>query len=77
MTERRQGNEAYRSRNYTKALHHYERAKAVVEFVEGLSRADQAEVEVNKVAVYLNLAAVHMATQVPQGGDGRAVTSLW
>jgi len=32
--------------------------------MQGLSRADQAEVEVNKVAVYLNLAAVHMAMQV-------------
>lgn len=34
LTERRQGNEAYRRRDFAKALHHYERAKAVVEFVQ-------------------------------------------
>jgi len=34
LTERRQGNEAYRAKDYTKALHHYERAQAVVEFVQ-------------------------------------------
>ena len=34
LTERRKGNDAYRSRNYQKALHHYERAQAVVEFVQ-------------------------------------------
>eukprot|EP00887_Chlorella_sp_A99_P002559 scaffold6.g2559.t1 len=53
LTERRQGNQAYRARDFAKALHHYERARAVVEFVQaregvGLSRADQAEVDVNK-----------------------------
>ena len=32
--------------------------------LQGMSPADQAEVEANKVAVYLNLAAVHMAVQV-------------
>ena len=34
LTERRQGNEAYRGRKYQQALHHYERARAVVEFVQ-------------------------------------------
>lgn len=34
LTERRQGNKAYRARDYKKALHHYERAQAVVEFVQ-------------------------------------------
>ncbi|PRW44423.1 Peptidyl-prolyl cis-trans isomerase D [Chlorella sorokiniana] len=61
LTERRKGNDAYRSGDYVKALHHYERAAAIVELVQGLSRADQAEVDINKVAIYLNLAAVHMA----------------
>ncbi|KAL4428099.1 hypothetical protein ABPG75_002188 [Micractinium tetrahymenae] len=63
LTERRKGNAAYRARDFKTALHHYERAQAVVEYVQGLSRADQAEVEVNKVAVYLNLAAVYLALQ--------------
>ncbi|KAL4858750.1 Peptidyl-prolyl cis-trans isomerase FKBP4 [Chlorella vulgaris] len=63
LTDRRKGNAAYRAKDYPKALEHYERAQATVEFVEGLSRADQQEVNLNRVAVYLNLAAVHMAMQ--------------
>ncbi len=41
--------------------------------LQGLSRADQAEVEVNKVAVYLNLAAVYLEMQVgtERGGGCR------
>ncbi|KAI7845680.1 hypothetical protein COHA_000794 [Chlorella ohadii] len=70
LTERRKGNDAYRNGDYAKALHHYERALSVVELVQGLSRADQAEVDVNRLAVYLNLAAVHMA----QKEFGAAVT---
>lgn len=35
---------------------------------QGLSRADQAEVDINRVAVYLNIAAAHMALKV--GGQG-------
>lgn len=35
----------------------------VVDFVVALSRADQAEVDSNRVAVYLNLAAAYMALQ--------------
>lgn len=31
---------------------------------QALSRADQQEVDANKAAVYLNLAALHLATQV-------------
>lgn len=69
LTERRQGNEKYRAGDLIGALAHYERAAAVVDFVKGLSRADQAEVDVNKVAVYLNIAAVRMA----QGEYGAAV----
>ena len=34
LTERRAGNAAYRARDFRKALHHYERAQAVVEFVQ-------------------------------------------
>lgn len=42
--------------------------------LQGLSRADQAEVEVNKVAIYMNLAAVYIALQVGREGGscGRA-----
>lgn len=38
LTERRSGNAAYRARDFQKALHHYERAQAVVEFVQVGSR---------------------------------------
>lgn len=61
MTERRQGNEKYRSGDYQRALYHYQRASAVVDFVKGLSRADQAEVNINRIAVYLNIAAAKLA----------------
>ena len=63
LTERRQGNSAYRSSNYAQALQHYERARSIVDLVRGLSRADQAEVDVNRVAVLCNIAAVHLATK--------------
>lgn len=63
LTERRQGNAAYRSKQFAQALVHYERARAVVELVRGLSRADQSEVDVNRVAVHCNIAAVHLATK--------------
>lgn len=53
------------------ALYHYKRAAGVVEFVMALSRADQEEVEANKVSVYLNMAAAYMGLQVKvQEGRG-------
>jgi hypothetical protein len=42
LTERRQGNEAYRGKKYQQALHHYERARAVVEFVQVCADASVA-----------------------------------
>ena len=41
LTERRQGNENYRAGDLDGALHHYERALAIVEYVRGTSEADQ------------------------------------
>jgi tetratricopeptide (TPR) repeat protein len=63
LTERRQGNTAYRTGDYPKALEHYERAKSIVELVRGLSRADQNEVDLNRVAVLCNIGAVYLATK--------------
>ena len=63
MTERRQGNTAYRTGDYPKALEHYNRARSIVDLVRGLSRADQNEVDLNKVAVLCNIAAVYLATK--------------
>ncbi len=67
MTERRQGNDFYRQGNFRKALYHYKRAAGVTEFVMALSRADQEEVDVNKLAAYLNIAAAYMGLQARPG----------
>jgi len=61
LQERNKGNVAYRKQAYDTALHHYLRAKSIVDLVEGLSTADQEEVVVNAVAVNCNLAAVYLA----------------
>lgn len=63
LSERRRGNAAYREMDYTKALHHYVRAKSIVDLVQGLSQADQIEVLVNRISVNCNIAAVHLATK--------------
>lgn len=54
---------AYRSGDYTEALQHYERARSIVELVKGLSRADQVEVDANRVAVECNIAAALLANK--------------
>lgn len=64
LEERRLGNTAYQKQQFSTALHHYQRALAVVDFVVGQSLHDQAEVNHNKATVLLNMAAVHMALKV-------------
>lgn len=44
-------------------MHHYDRARSIVEYVQGVSASDQMELNRNRVAVYLNIAALCMATQ--------------
>ncbi|MEW5308635.1 MAG: hypothetical protein WDW38_000578 [Sanguina aurantia] len=63
LSERNQGSAAYRKGNMTEARTCYERALAIVNFVEGCNDSDQAEIERNKVSLLLNLAAVHNANQ--------------
>jgi len=63
LTERRKGNEHYQARRFADALHHYDRARSIVEYVQGMSASDQDELNRNRVAVYLNIAALCMATQ--------------
>ncbi|KAK9809910.1 hypothetical protein WJX72_001445 [[Myrmecia] bisecta] len=63
LTERRRGNDHYKAGQHEQALVCYERAKSIVELVNALSAADALEVDRNKVAVYLNIAAVHLAVQ--------------
>lgn len=64
LAERQAGNKAYEQHHYDTALHHYTRALAIVNFVVGASSNDQAEIQHNKAAVLLNMAAAHMAQQV-------------
>lgn len=67
LTERRKGNEHYRARRFPEALHHYDRARSIVEYVKGSSTGDQHELDANRVAVYLNIAAVCIASQDASG----------
>lgn len=57
LSERRAGNAAYKQHQHQQALYHYERALSIVEFVGGSNTDDQAEIDANKVAVLLNMAA--------------------
>lgn len=63
LMERRKGNDAYRKGDNNTALHHYVRAKAVVDLVEGLSHADNVEVIANRITVNCNIAAVQLASK--------------
>lgn len=60
LTERRRGNEYYRRGQIDQALHHYERAKGIVDIIKGMGTSDQKEIDTNKVSVLLNIAAVLM-----------------
>eukprot|EP00803_Ostreobium_quekettii_P008768 evm.model.scf_4361.2 EVM.evm.TU.scf_4361.2 scf_4361:2653-7237(-) len=60
LAERRKGNAAYGAKRFSEALAHYERALAVVELVEAINPADAEEIDANKVAVLLNIAAVRV-----------------
>lgn len=60
LAERRQGNSAFKAGDYLAALHHYRRALAVVDFVEGQNPWDQEEVQQNKLSTLNNLAAAHL-----------------
>ena len=60
LTERRRGNDYYRRGQMDQAMHHYARAKSVVDLVAGMGKSDQEEIDKNKVSVLLNIAAVHM-----------------
>lgn len=71
LEERRAGNDAYQQGHFSKALHHYTRALAVVNFVVGQSPQDQSEVDHNKATTLLNMAAVHMALKVRERSYAR------
>jgi hypothetical protein len=77
LSERQAGNKAYKQQQYAAALQHYQRARAVVNFVVGCSADEQAEVQANKATVLLNIAAVHMAQQVGCEGGSCGKKRLW
>ena len=60
LGERSSGNRAYRAGRFDDALGHYTRALAILDFVAGVSAADQAEVIKNKGVVLWNMAAAHL-----------------
>lgn len=41
LTERRKGNEKYKAKDLDAAMHHYERALAIVDYVQGMSATEQ------------------------------------
>ena len=61
LQERAAGNSAYRAGRHADALAAYGRALAILDFVTGVSAADQAEVVSNKATVLWNMAAAHIA----------------
>ena len=63
LAERRQGNHMYSTKQYDAALQHYVRAKSIVDIISGMASSDQHEIDENRAAVCLNMAAVHLARQ--------------
>ena len=58
---RRKGNDLYKARRFHEALKEYEAALGICDFIVAMSSPDQVEVDINKQACCLNVAAVRMA----------------
>ena len=58
LKERSKGNDRYRAGQLDAAAEHYTKALSIVEYIVGVSSADQHEIDINKVTALLNLAAV-------------------
>ena len=63
LAERRLGNQRYQAKDFEGARKHYERAKSIVDLVQGLGLAEQQEIDSNRVLTLLNLAALFLATR--------------
>lgn len=63
LEERHKGNDAYKRKLLDKAMDHYTRALAIVNFVQAANPVDQDEIDSNKIDVLLNMAAVHIEKQ--------------
>jgi len=64
LTERRQGNQHYRQKQFDTALAHYENARSILEPLASKAAEEQQEIDMNLVKVYLNIAAVYLAQQL-------------
>lgn len=63
LDERRKGNGSYKAGRPAEAMMSYQRALAIVDWVKGATAADQAEVDKNRVAVLLNMAAASLTLE--------------
>lgn len=60
LKERSRGNDLYKAGKFDAAIESYNKSLAIVDYVVGVSSADQHEIDLNKMAVLLNLAAAYM-----------------
>lgn len=56
----------YRQKNFVVAKQHYERAKSIIDLVRGEDAGSQAEINVNRMAINLNMAALYLVTREPR-----------
>ena len=69
---RMQGNQLYESRAFPEALEKYQAALSVVDLVQGTNPGDQGEIDKNRAATLMNIAATHMGVQA----FGEAIRNL-
>ena len=63
LVERRRGNQRYQAADFVAAKHCYERAKGILDLIQGQGAAEQEEIDVNRIKILLNMAALHLATR--------------
>ena len=69
---RMQGNQLYESRAFLEALEKYQAALSVVDLIQGTNPGDQGEIDKNRAATLMNVAATHMGMQA----FGEAIRNL-
>ena len=69
---RMQGNQLYESRAFPEALEKYQAALSVVDLIQGTNPGDQGEIDKNRAATLMNIAATHMGVQA----FGEAIRNL-
>jgi len=69
---RMQGNQLYESRAFPEALEKYQAALSVVDLIQGTNPGDQGEIDKNRAATLMNVAATHMGMQA----FGEAIRNL-